>query len=107
LRSRRRSDDERIADILEAIDRIQRWDSERQSADMHQAAVLHELMIIGEAASHLSDDFKQAHPNIPWKDVIGQRAQLAHHYWDTQWARIQQTLAEDIPTLKAALTTTC
>jgi uncharacterized protein with HEPN domain len=70
---------------------------------MYRSAVLHELMVIGEAASFLSDGFKDAHPDIPWKDVIGQRVQLAHHYWDTQRSRIQQTVAEDIPALKAAL----
>jgi uncharacterized protein with HEPN domain len=51
---------------------------------MYQAAIFHELMVIGEAASRLSDGFKAEHPQIPWPVIIGQRIQLAHHYWDTQ-----------------------
>jgi uncharacterized protein with HEPN domain len=103
VRTSERGDAERVADILEAIARIESWSSDDTPRDMYQAAVLHELMIIGEAASRLSDAFRETHDNIPWKDVIGQRVQLAHHYWDTQWARIQQTVAEDIPALKTAL----
>lgn len=89
--------------MLDAITRVQSWSPDGVPEGMYRAAVLHELMLIGEAASRLSDEYKDAHPDVPWKDVIGQRVQLAHHYWDTQWARIQQTVAEDIPALKAAL----
>jgi uncharacterized protein with HEPN domain len=89
--------------MLEAIHRIQSWTSDDAPRDMYQAAVLHEFMILGEAASRLSDAFKETHPNIPWKDVVGQRVQLAHAYWDMHWARIQQTVDVDIPALKAAL----
>ena len=89
--------------MLEAIARIQSWNSDAVPKSMYQSAVLHELMIIGEAAGRLSDGFKETHPDIPWQDVVGQRVQLAHHYWETQWARIQQTVQEDIPALKSAL----
>ncbi len=82
---------------------IQSWSPDEVPKPMYRAAVLHELMVIGDAASRLSEGFKDAHPNIPWQDVVGQRVQLLHHYWDTQWARIQQTVANDIPALKAAL----
>ncbi len=103
MRMSARGDAERVADMLEAVDRIESWSADGVPRGMYQAAVLHELMIIVEAATHLSDGFKAAHPDIPWKDVIGQRVQLAHHYWDTQWGRAQQTVAEDIPALKVAL----
>jgi uncharacterized protein with HEPN domain len=89
--------------MLEAIARIQSWSSDEVPRGMYQAAVLHELMVIGEAASRLSDGFKDRHPDIPWQDVVAQRVRLAHHYWDTQWTRIQRTVAEDIPALKVAL----
>jgi uncharacterized protein with HEPN domain len=103
VRTSARGDAERVADMLEAIARIESWSPEGVPAGMYRSAVLHELMVIGEAASRLTEAFKETHPDIPWKDVIGQRVHLAHHYWDTQWARIQRTVAEDIPALKAAL----
>jgi uncharacterized protein with HEPN domain len=98
-----RRDTERVTDILEAIAQIESWSPDEAPAGMYRAAVLHALMVIGEAASRLSDEFRDAHPDIPWKDVVGQRVQLAHHYWDMQWARIERTVAEDLPTLRAAL----
>jgi uncharacterized protein with HEPN domain len=97
-----RRDVDRVADILDAIDRIQRWSVEGVD-DMYRAAVLHELMVIGEAAGALSDEFRAAHPDIPWQDIIGQRVLLAHHYWRTQWQRIERTVAEDLPALSVAL----
>lgn len=103
MRPSGRGDDERVADMLEAIARIQSWNSGAVPRSMYQSAVLHELMIIGEAVGRLSDGFKETRPDIPWQDVVGQRVQLAHHYWETQWARIQQTVDEDIPALKSAL----
>ncbi|MGH7883062.1 MAG: HepT-like ribonuclease domain-containing protein [Candidatus Dormibacteraceae bacterium] len=104
MKTNARSDSDRIADMLEAIANIEAWHPESASEGMYRAAVLHELMVIGDAASHLSETFKEAYPEIPWKDVIGLRVQLAHHYWDTLWARIEQTVDEDIPALKAMLT---
>lgn len=45
-----------------------------------QAAVLYEIVVIGEAANRLSDNFRCQHPNIPWKEIIGMRNILAHQY---------------------------
>lgn len=36
-----------------------------------QDAVIRRLVIIGEATKRLSDDFRAAHPEIPWKDMSG------------------------------------
>ncbi len=103
MRTDARRDSDRVADMLEAIAYIEAWTPSEVPEGMYRAAVMYQLMIIGDAASHLSEAFKDTHPEIPWKDVIGLRVQLAHHYWEAQWARIEQTVAEDIPALKAAL----
>ncbi len=98
----KRGDADRIADLLEAVERVRRW-SGRGDDDMYRAAVLHELMIIGEAANGLSHQFRDAHPEVPWRQMIGQRVMLAHHYWRTDWAQIERTIAEDLPALSKAL----
>lgn len=98
----KRRDVDRVADILEAIERIQAWSAEG-AEDMYRAAVLHELMVIGEAANALTAEFRDAHPEVPWRQVIGQRAMLAHHHWRTDWPRVQQTIATDLPALRSAL----
>ena len=36
--------------------------------------------IIGESANSLSDSFRAQYPGIAWRDIIGLRIVLAHHY---------------------------
>ena len=62
-------------------------------------AVERSLMIIGEAANHVSDTFKFAHPEIPWLQIIGQRNILAHEYGDIKADRIWSTAVLDLPRL--------
>jgi uncharacterized protein with HEPN domain len=47
-------------------------------------AVEREVEIIGEAARAVSDGFQQAHPDIPWRKIIGQRHKLDHEYGEIQ-----------------------
>lgn len=45
------------------------------------------LEIIGEAARRVSETFRQAHPEISWSEIIGQRNILAHEYGLSQHSR--------------------
>ena len=38
------------------------------------------IEIIGEAARHISPEFITAHPQTPWRQIVGQRTILAHEY---------------------------
>jgi uncharacterized protein with HEPN domain len=38
------------------------------------------LELIGEAARRISKPFREEHPEIQWKDIIGQPSVLAHDY---------------------------
>ena len=62
-------------------------------------AVERSLMIIGEAANHVSNDFQDAHPEIAWRQIIGQRNILAHEYGDVKADRIWQTATISVPKL--------
>jgi uncharacterized protein with HEPN domain len=64
-----------------------------------QAAVLHELMIIGEAAKRLSQDFRKAHPEIRWRLMAGMRDKLIHAYDAVDLEEVWKTLHADIPEL--------
>jgi uncharacterized protein with HEPN domain len=59
--------------IRDAIARIEMYTvdgRERFFRDpMVQDAVIRNLEIIGEAVSHLSLDFRQQHPEIPWRSI--------------------------------------
>ena len=53
-----------------------------------QLAVERALEIIGEAARRVSENFKSAHPEIPWHKIIAQRNVLAHEYGEIKQDRI-------------------
>ena len=41
-------------------------------------ATLHNIELIGEAATHIPSEVREAHPEIPWRQIIGTRNQVAH-----------------------------
>jgi uncharacterized protein with HEPN domain len=47
---------------------------------LRQLAVERLLEIIEESANSLSDEFRARYPDVPWRDIIGLRVILAHHY---------------------------
>lgn len=55
--------------------------------------------IIGEAARRVSSHYTEAHPEIPWRNIIGQRNILAHEYGQIDHGLLYKTAVEDIPTL--------
>ena len=67
-----RSDLERISDIIEAIEQIEKKTLNRRNLfnndEMIQVWVIHHLLIIGEAVRAMSQEFLSLHPDIPWSD---------------------------------------
>lgn len=61
------------------------------------------LQQIGELATHVTDEFIDAHSEIPWKQIKGMRTWFAHQYWDMSFDKIWVTLTEDVPDLKMKL----
>jgi uncharacterized protein with HEPN domain len=98
-----RRDDERVADILEAASQISElaepgrdaWDKDR----IRQLATERLLEIIGEAASTLSEEFRARHPGIPWRDIIGLRIVLAHHYHRVDPGQVWVIATTEVPRL--------
>ena len=64
-----------------------------------QLAVERSLEIIGEAAGGVSALFRNAHPEIPWRQIIGQRNVLIHDYGEIKQERIWKTITENVPQL--------
>lgn len=62
-------------------------------------AIERQLLVIGEAANHISPGFKGKHPEIPWPGIIAQRNILAHEYGEILVERIWVTAKEKIPVL--------
>ena len=62
-------------------------------------AVIRSIEVIGEAASKVSSDLREAHMNIPWQQIIGMRNRLIHVYFDIDHEVVWKTLKENLPPL--------
>ena len=70
-----------------------------QSEKMRIDAVIRELMIIGEAASHVSESFKEKHSAIQWKKIRGMRNFLVHEYFGVNIKVVWDTCHNNLPEL--------
>ncbi|MCX6057219.1 MAG: DUF86 domain-containing protein [Chloroflexi bacterium] len=58
-----------------------------------------QLLVIGEAANHLSPQFRNKHPEIPWEKFIRMRNVIAHEYGETLISRVWVAATESVPEL--------
>ncbi|MBU1501706.1 MAG: DUF86 domain-containing protein [Nanoarchaeota archaeon] len=65
-----------------------------------QYAIVRAVELIGEAAKNLSSSFVKAYPKVPWKEIIGTRDKLIHHYFGVDLDVIWKIVKEDIPILE-------
>ena len=68
-----------------------------------QAAAQRWIEVLGEAASHLSDELRTSHPEIPWREIIGTRVILAHAYFHVDQDIIGDVVQRDIPAIRSHL----
>jgi len=68
-----------------------------------QLAIERALEIIGEAARKVSEGFKETHPEIPWRAIVGQRNVLAHEYGEVKQERLWKVATSKIPELVSLL----
>lgn len=66
-------------------------------------AVLHNLMIIGEASNQVPSDVRDRIVDVPWAEIRGMRNRLVHDYPGVDIEIVWQTIALDIPALIASL----
>lgn len=67
--------------------------------EMTRLAVERGLEILGEAARRVSSQFRDRHPEIPWKEIIGLRNVLSHQYDIVNYQEIYGMVREQIPEL--------
>lgn len=102
---------DRIHHIHEAISKIifytkrgrRKFDREEQT----QNSIIYYLQIVGEAASAIPQDFRDHHPEIPWRPMISMRNKLIHHYdgidLDVVWETATVSITDLKPKIDAIL----
>ncbi len=103
-----RDDQDRIDDIFEFATRLELYVAkgygEFLADDGSELAIERLIELIGEAASHLSEAFKEKFPIIPWSEIAGMRVLLAHAYhrvdFEIVWIAATESIPEFIVQLK-------
>jgi uncharacterized protein with HEPN domain len=98
-----RGDRERLLDIKEAIENVQKYASRGKDAfrndELIQTWILHHIQILGEAAARLSDEFQEKHSDIPWFKIIGMRNILVHDYFGIDIEAVWSVVENALPVL--------
>ena len=94
-----------LADIVEACQSIGTFATGRTRADFDTdalllSAILHQLTIIGEAASRISTEIRDRHPQIPWRQVAGMRNYVVHAYFSLDRDIVWETVTAEVPKLR-------
>jgi uncharacterized protein with HEPN domain len=66
-------------------------------------AVIRNLEIIGEAATHMPADIISMYPEIPWRKMKTMRNVLIHEYFGVDVEVIWKTVSDDLPGLNSKL----
>lgn len=101
-------DETRLRDMLGEIYRVQEFlegeDQETFFQNMMLAyAVIRAITIVGEAANHISEQFQQEHPEIPWHNIVGMRNRIVHGYGSTDLKIVWEVATRNLPTLRLTL----
>jgi uncharacterized protein with HEPN domain len=97
-------DDAYLLDMLLAARKVENFTAAMNydgflSDDLTQNAVVHCIQIIGEAAGKVSKGYRQDHPKIPWKEIIGMRNRIVHEYFRIIPEQVWSVVEDDIPEL--------
>ncbi len=81
-------------------------DRERRDLDTDRMLVLalvKSIEIIGEAGARVSEEGRDAAPDVPWLEIVAMRNRLVHVYFDVNLDVVWVTVRQDLPPLIAAL----
>ncbi len=94
--------------ILDAIEQIQKYtqgyfEESFLADDKTVDATLMQLEVIGEVSDRLSKEFKDAHPEIPFRFMADMRNVAVHDYFGVIRKTVWQTCQDDLPPLKQTI----
>lgn len=98
-----------LDELIEAAENALRFAAGRgreefQPGQLVFEAVVRQIEIIGEAATHLPEEIRAQAPAVPWANLIGMRNRLIHGYFaidpDIVWSVVHDKLPALIPEIK-------
>jgi uncharacterized protein with HEPN domain len=93
-----------LEDILEAIERIERYTADGREPfdkdELVQTWTVHHIQIIGEAVGKLSVDLTRSHPEVPWALIKAMRNVLVHFYFGIDVDKVWGVVEANLPQLK-------
>jgi len=97
-------DDASALDVLNAARRASQFIAGLTEDDFlrdvkTQSAVIHQLLLVGEATKRLSASFRAQHATIAWKGFAGLRDRLIHAYDRVDLLEVLATVRADLPLL--------
>ena len=100
------TDNAYLRHILEVILKIEQYtaghtEDSFQNDDLVSDGVVRQIEVIGEAAGNISPEAKSKSKNIHWQDATDMRNFLSHEYFRVDRRIVWQTVAKDIPLMKA------
>ena len=96
-----------LAQILERVERIEEFT--RKGKDIFMAnkllqdAVIRNFEVIGEASKRLPPEFRDQHPEIPWRKITAFRDVLIHAYDRVDIKEVWRIVEQELPPLKQAI----
>jgi len=93
-----------IIDYCNQIEETQRFFGRSldtfRSSGIYRNAVSLCILQIGELSGQLTEEFKNAHSGVPWRNIKGLRNIMAHRYGNIDFLIVWETITDDIPQLK-------
>jgi uncharacterized protein with HEPN domain len=93
----------RLRHMVDALTSAIRFCEGRRREDLNRDqmlvfALVHAIQIVGEAATKISAEFREQHPQIPWTSIVGMRHRLVHAYLDINhdilWTTVTEAASE-------------
>ena len=100
-----RRDELYLRDITESADALARFTSDVAQArfiddDLVRSAVLQKLVVIGEAASRISQEIRERYGHNEWRDIVAFRNIAVHAYFNVDWNVVWNAAIKDAPEIK-------
>jgi len=90
-----------IEHILESVDAIIEFSDgidigDLDSDRLRRSAIVREIEIIGEAVKNISEETKSRYGEIVWRDIVGTRNKMIHHYFGVDLGIVWRIVKHDI-----------